>query len=74
MRAGALGGLRLISMHDKARVYDALAAYEVHPERASARNLVDVIRGDAPNLSHGALGPAAIEVLEAAAQSVGTGR
>jgi predicted dehydrogenase len=54
--------------------FPALAADEIYPERAPARNLVDCITGSVDNLSPGALGLAAMEAIEAACISAHSGQ
>lgn len=51
-----------------------LAADDIYPVRAPARNLVETVLGLAPNGSDGRLGLASMEVIEAACQSAQSGQ
>ena len=54
--------------------YPPLAAADIYPERSPAINLIDAALGIAANGSSGALGHAAMDVIEAASESARTGR
>ena len=53
--------------------FPSLSPDEVYPERAPAQNLVECVNKPEANLSPGTLGLAAMEVIEAACISAGTG-
>ena len=50
-----------------------LAEAEIYPMSAPTNNLVDVVRGDAPNGSPAELGLSAMRMIEAACRSAATG-
>lgn len=54
--------------------YPQLDAESVYPSRAPARNLIDVILGEAENGSPAVLGGAAMDIIEAACRSAATGQ
>ena len=54
--------------------YPPLAEADIYPDRAPANNLIDVALGVADNLSPGALGHAAMQVIEAACISARDGQ
>jgi predicted dehydrogenase len=68
------GQMEFHDLKSKVTRYPALAESDVYPMFAPAENLIDIVRGAAPNRSPGELGLFAIEVAEAAGESARTGR
>lgn len=68
------GSLRFVPLDGgKAEDFPDLPAEEIYPERAPARNLLDVVADPGTNVSPGSLGLAAMEVIEAACTSARSG-
>lgn len=68
------GAMEHIRMSGERRQFPDLAADEIYPHQAPARNLIDSIFDPSCNRSPAELGVAAMEVIEAAALSAKSGR
>lgn len=63
------GSMSFVRLDGRREDYPNLAAEEVYPERAPARNLIDSVLSPSANISPGTLGLAAMEIIEAACSS-----
>ena len=68
------GHMEFVPMEGDPLVYPSLAESEIYPHRAPAMNLIDSILDPSANRSPATLGQAAMEVVEAACRSAGSGR
>ena len=68
------GHMEFVPMEGDPLVYPSLAESEIYPHRAPAMNLIDSILDPSANRSSATLGQAAMEVVEAACRSAGSGR
>jgi hypothetical protein len=66
--------MQWISADGSEHNYAPLAGHEVYPHGAPAIDLIESIREHRPNRSPGTLGAAAMDVIEAACISAGTGQ
>jgi predicted dehydrogenase len=67
------GTMKFIPMSGEQQTYPDLAPAEIYPHEAPAINLIDSIFDPSRNRSQASLGVAAMEVIEAACISAGTG-
>jgi predicted dehydrogenase len=63
------GTMRFAPMRGEVHTFDDLPTDDIYPAQAPARNLVDVLTGQAENHSPGWLGSAAMDIIEAACGS-----